>query len=322
MKNLRFLILCMILALCLPYTYGGCAGGGGGGGSDGMVYSGLTDPSEIDESNAEDISGGAFGAGLIGDGMLGFSLTQGQSDSYVGEFRTVKLPLILSDALYLIDFAQSSTGGVQSAVQTVRETINGSCGGSMSYSVSADDVRGTFNGSFTFSEYCNDGTTINGSARFNGRMNVDTGEFLEAHFSFDNLSGGNLTLDGDIEVDFTQSPDLITFNAYGQDPGSGKIFWIRDYSITIDDNTGFVEIEMAGRFYHPDFGYATISTTEPFVLHDGDEWPTSGALIATGANSSKAKITAIDNLYCIIEADADGDGSYEWDSGTMAWDDI
>jgi len=169
---------------------------------------------------------------------------------------------------------------------------------------------------------CNGGTTIDGGARFDGRINPDTGEFLEAHFSFDNLSGGDLTLDGDVEVDFTQSPDLITFNAYGQDPGSGKIFWIRDFNITIAENTGFVEIEMAGRFYHPDFGYATISTTEPFVLYDGDDWPTSGALVATGADSSKARIFAINNANCTVEADIDGDGSYEWDTGTVAWDDI
>jgi len=324
MKNLRCLGLVIIIALTFPLIYGGCAGGGGGSsdGSDGITYSGLTDPAEINETNAEDITAGAFGAGLVGDGMMGLSLDKGSNDNFIRKFRTVKVPLILSDSLYLIDYTTSSAGDLQAAVQTAKETINGSCGGSMSYTVSVDDVKGTFNGRFTFSNYCNDGTTINGGARFNGRINMDTGEFIRAHLSFDNLAGGGLTLDGDIEIDFSLSPNLITLDAYGQDPNSGKTYWIRDYSVSIDENTGFVEIEMAGRFYHPDYGYVTLSTTVPFTLHDGDEWPTSGALVVTGRNNSKAKITAIDNLNCFIEADIDGDDSYEWDSGTIAWDDI
>jgi hypothetical protein len=323
MKNLRFLILCVIVALTLPYTYGGCAGGGGGSnGSDGIVYSGITDQAEISESNAQDITAGAFGAGLVGDGLMALSLDEGSNDNFIGEFRTAKVPLILSDSLYLIDFTTISASGFQTAVQTVKDTITGSCGGSMSYSVSLDDVKGTFNGSFTFSEYCNDGATINGRARFNGRINMNTSEFSEAHFSFGNLSVGGLTLDGNIDIDFTQVPNMITMNAYGQDPSSGKIYWVKDYEVTIAENTGFVEVEMSGRFYHPDYGYVTLSTTAPFTLYDGDEWPTEGTLVVTGANGSKAELIAIDNEYCSVEADIDGDGSYEQDLGTMAWDDI
>ena len=66
----------------------------------------------------------------------------------------------------------------------------------------------------------------------------------------------------------------------------------------------------------------TLATIDPFVLHDGDEWPAFGILIATGANSSKARLTAIDNVYGTAEADTDGDGSYKWNSGAVAWDDI
>ena len=66
MKNFRFLILFMILTFTLPYTYGGC-GGGGGGSDSGIVYSGLTTSAALTDANAEDLSGGALGAGLIGD---------------------------------------------------------------------------------------------------------------------------------------------------------------------------------------------------------------------------------------------------------------
>ena len=117
-------------------------------------------------------------------------------------------------------------------------------------------------------------------------------------------------------------PHEITFSAYGQDPNSGKIFWIDNYSITIDEYAGYVELEMSGRFFHPDHGYVTLSTDQIFVLHDGDEWPASGILIVTGANNSKVKLTANDNVTCSVDVDADGDDAYEWTSGLMNWVDL
>lgn len=331
MKNLKFLTLSMILALTLPFTYLGCSGGGGGGddGSSGMVFSGLTTPAEITASNAEDLSGGALGAGLVGDGMMviNSSLDQGPNDNYIGQFRAVKVPGILSDSLDLVDFAASSAGGLQAAIETHSETLYGECGGTMSYTVSADVDGGDFSGRFAFSNYCNDGTTINGGARFDGRMDVNAGEFFEVHFSFDNLSGGDLTLDGDLDIDFTASPKMITLNAYGQDASSGKVYWIRDYSIAIDeDESQFpvqTTVQMDGMFYHPDHGYVILSTPDPIVLHGDDEWPTSGTLVVTGANNAKAKITAINNAHCSVEADIDGDGAYELVvTATMTWDDV
>ena len=97
---------------------------------------------------------------------------------------------------------------------------------------------------------------------------------------------------------------------------------IQNYSITIDEFAGYVEVEIVGTFYHPDFGYVTLATPEPLVLHDGDEWPESGTLTVTGANDSKAKLTAIDHLTCTVEVDHNGDGTYEWDSDIMNWEDL
>jgi hypothetical protein len=316
-----------IIGFTLAFAFAGCSGGGGGsddsgGGASGLTYSGVMTPALVDESNAEEITGGAFATGLIGDGMVGLSVDQ-QIDSYhIRNFRSVKVPIVLSDSLNLVDFTSASSGGIQAATQTESDIIEGSCGGTMSYSVSVDDAQGTFNGSFTFSDYCNDGAIINGAARFNGKMDVDSGNFIEATFSFDNLSGGELILDGEIQIDFAATPNVVTFNAYGKDPVTGAVFWIQNYSITIDEFAGYVEIEMAGTFYHPDFGYVILSTPEPLVLHDGDEWPESGTLIVTGANDSKAKLTAIDHLTCTVEVDRDGDGTYEWDSDIINWEDM
>ena len=329
---IRFNRLLLLIIIGLAFAFAGCSGGGGGGsddsggGASGLTYSGVTTPAQVDESNAIDISRGAFDAGstqLIDDGMVGLSVDPQIESYHIRNFRSVKVPMLLSDSLNLVDFTSSSSGGIQAATQTESDIIEGRCGGTMSYSVSVDDAQGTFKGSFTFSDYCNDGTTINGAAGFDGRMDVDSGEFIEATFSFDDISEGDFSLDGEIHIDFAATPNVVTFNAYSQDPISGDVFWIKNYSITIDEFAGYVEIEMAGTFYHPDFGYVILSTPEPLVLHDGDEWPESGTFIVTGANDSKAKLTAMDHLTCTVEVDRDGNGTYdEWDSGVMNWEDL
>ena len=336
MKNFRKLALWVTIAAALLYGIAGCSGGGGGGGNDGdggISYSGLTNQAELSEQNVEDIAGGAFAAGLVGDGMMGFnSFDQSSHEYWADKFRTVKVPQILSDSLHLIDFTAPSPGAAHAALDTMEETVTGDCGGSLTYSVSADDADGTFSGSFTFSQYCNDGTEINGSASFELVMNLETEEFVEAYLSFEKLTGGDLTFDGEIEIDFSASPDRVTFNAYGQDPVSGKVYWIEDYIITIDEvdedldeNADFVRIEISGRFYHPDHGYVTLETTEPFVLYTENDWPASGILVVTGANDASAKLMANNDneeYYCTVELHLDEGEEPEWESGHVSWDEL
>ena len=324
---IRFNKLLLLISIGLAFAFAGCSGGGGGGNSggaaSGLTYSGVTTPAQVDESNADEITGWAFATGLISDGMAGLSVDQQIESYHIRDFRSVNVPIILSDSLNRVDFTSASSGGIQAATQTQSDVIAGSCGGTMSYSISFDDQQGAFSGSFAFSDYCNDGTIMNGAARFDGQMDVNSQNFIEATFSFDNLSGGELLLDGEIHIDFAATPNVVTFNAYGQDPVTGAVFWIQNYSITIEEFAGYVQIEMAGTFYHPDFGYVTLATSQPLVLHDGDEWPESGTLVVTGANGSKAMLTAIDHLTCRVEVDGDGDGDYdEWDSGVMNWEDL
>jgi hypothetical protein len=349
MEKLKYLILHVTIAVSLLFYIGGCSSGGGGGGSDGddgLTYSGLTTPAELSDQNAEDISGGALGAGLIGDGMSGFSsLDRSSDENFVREFRTVKVPQILSDSLHLIDYTETAASATQAALDTtIESTEEGNCGGRVSYSVRADDLEGTFSGSFTYSAYCNDGTTINGKASFEVKMDPETLETenpepVEAYLSFETLSGGDLTLDGEIDIDFKDSGYEVTFNAYGQDPVSRKVYWIDNYRIAIDEGQEEIEGEeaprnfvrvniLSGNFYHPDHGYVTLITEEPFVLYpDNDDnpendWPVSGILVVTGANNKKAKIAAVDHEYCNVEADLDGNNEYETDLGDMRWDEM
>jgi len=320
MKNPRLLVLWVLLALSLPYTYGGCSGGGGdggGGGTAGFAYSGVTDPAQISESNAEEISGAALGAGLVSNDVAAISTAGVSEPQYIGSLRSVKIPLILSDFLGSISFPAAAVGSAQ-ATFTRSNSIDGNCGGTMAYTITVNDAEGTFEGEAEFSKYCQNSLSIDGGAGFCGLIDLEAGNFLEVDFSFDHLGAGDLVLDGEINIDFATFPIAISFNADAQDLGSGKVYRVEDYTIDCYAYAGLVEIEMAGIFYHPDYGRVTISTPEPLVLYDGDEWLTSGTLAVAGSSNTNAKITVIDYLTYIIEVDVDGDGVYEWDSGILS----
>ena len=102
------MFLFITIAFTLLLAFAGCSGSGGsgdsGGEDSGPTYSGVTTPVQVDESNADDISGGAFAAGLIGDGMMGLSVYRQIESYHIRNFHSVKVPVILSDSLNLIDF--------------------------------------------------------------------------------------------------------------------------------------------------------------------------------------------------------------------------
>jgi hypothetical protein len=166
---------------------------------------------------------------------------------------------------------------------------------------------------------------MNGLATFSGEFDDVNGEFVRVTFNFINLTGGEFNLHGSISIDNSDpSREVMTFNATGQDPISGKIFKIENYIITIYDYGTYVEIEMSGNFYDPDHGYVTLSTdpVQILVIDNGYEWPSSGILILTGAGDSKVRLTALNNTTCRIEVDADdGDNLYE-DLWEVDWVDL
>jgi hypothetical protein len=96
----------------------------------------------------------------------------------------------------------------------------------------------------------------------------------------------------------------------------------------MSEGTGYVEVEIiSGRYYDPDYGYVEVYTEGPLRIDDGDDWPSDGVLVVTGdtgiaGGSTMARLTALSSTTYQVEADTNGDGTYDWDSGVLYWADL
>ena len=288
MSRSKFIIFFIFLVLSLPYTYGGCVVVYSSGDVDrkkepdgndtSTVVAGKTSQAVIDSTNAKDLSGGAFAGGITHIEAASAGFKQNSMTTQMGAFRPLRLPLVLQDSLQKVETASTVVAFFKPAVETKSGTLEGGCGGILSYSIEFIDESNIFNGNFSFENYCDHGITVSGETDIDGTYGVDSGDFTTAHFSFADLADDDITLDGEISIDFLHPPITATFSAHSKNIDSGQIYRIKDYSMNITEFAGFREIEIFGTFYHPDYGFVSLTTTEPFMVHHEDDWPTSGLL--------------------------------------------
>ena len=309
-----------------------CGGDGGEGGVSPFVisYTGLTTQATIDENNAEDLSTGAF-IGYIAGSAVGLESVQSAGQERIGQPLTLRLPQALEEALHRLDITSHLGGAVVSAILCESRTLDGDCGGSAYGYVCVDNVSGSFDGYFVFYSYCSEDVTISGRLDFSGRVDLSTLDFLQLSFSFENVTFGtgadSLTLAGTISYDYTSSPVSATMDMRCRDNSTGKVYWVADYTIYMTEGPGYVDVEISGRYYDPDCGYVEVNTEEPLRVYDGDDWPSDGALVVIGdtgseGGSTMARLAALSSTTYELEADTNGDGSYDWYSGVLNWSDL
>ena len=170
MKNLadilKYFVLILIVSVLTAIVYG-CGGGGGGGVPAGITYSGLTTPALIDENNAETLSLGVYTGGDISGDLIITGAVQ-NSEPEINTFSLLSFDQQIMDALFNIDLGSQTSGTYVGATYTNSETIYGSCGGSYVISITLDDVTGIFNGTLTYSSYCENGVTLHGPTTLSG----------------------------------------------------------------------------------------------------------------------------------------------------------
>jgi hypothetical protein len=336
--NSSHLILLGILLFLLPYAYGGCfaAFSSGDGHKDRIIadapddtedgFSGgfiiIVTQASVGPQNAQALTGLAIRSDPTSIQPEQAELNPSSVDTGIATYRPWDFTLVLGYSLRHIQLSPTLFGSSQADTISESGTVDGSCGGFFSYSLDLNRVSEEFGGSLSFEDYCDGRARISGDADVLGAFDVNTGDLLTATFSFDNLVAGSFTLDGELSIDFSDPPIIAVFTVHVKDTVSGLVYWLKDYSMNITEWVGGVEIEFMGTFYHPDHGFVDLATTDPFVIHDEDDWPASGQMVIEGDNGTGALLTAIDHMQCGIKADTTGNGIYEWDSGILNWTDL
>lgn len=329
MKTPKFIIFFILLGIALPYTYGGCVVVFSSGSidrdkekieddsSDGFI--GITSRAAINSENAGQLTGGAFAGGLTRVEAQSLNLNPNVINYQIDVFRALRFPLILGHALRKIEISPAVIIFSRTNLITENGKFEGSCGGNFSYTLTFNRESEKFSGSLSFEYYCDGGITISGGANVYGTVEIDSGNFFTANFSFEDLSDDTHSLNGEIQIDLSDTPILVNFTAYSTDRLTGQVYWIKDYSMNLIESVGHIEAEFFGTFYIPDYGQVALKTSQPFVIHDSDNWPTSGQLVIQGESDTTAQLTAINQLHCRIEADTNGSGIFDWDSGIRSW---
>jgi hypothetical protein len=320
------ILKCILLLFWVSFILVGCGGGGGsssdgGGGPAALTYSGLTSQASISPTNAEDITTEALLGATIGVSVLGNTDAGKNTKPIISHLYVIDLPKVLRRSTENVNWHP----GKEIALSRVEsDTINGECGGNLAYTITVDDATGNFSGTFTYSQFCDSGITITGTVDVDGTVDLVTNEFKTINFNFDNLTSDEFVMSGIISLDDTNTTlSLITLDFLFKDIALNKVYWINDYSMTVTEiNATDTEIAITGVFYDPDYGYVNVSTPIPFIFISADDWPTLGTMLCEGVGNTKTILTAVDNQSYRIEADTNGDGVYDYNSGVLFWADL
>jgi len=106
------------------------------------------------------------------------------------------------------------------------------------------------------------------------------------------------------------------------DTNNFETYWLDVDQIQLGDEGGpYTDLtNINGRYYDYEYGYVDISVGDIIRILDADVGPSSGSLILTGVQGTKALLTFLNSTEFSVDADTDGDGFYnDFYSGTQLW---
>jgi hypothetical protein len=338
MRALKLQYCSILLVILLSGCLGDSNSSTGSSSSSSRIsYSGSTDPATLTQANSAIILGGAYQGGQTGN-AFGSAASLSGSGAVPQQPRILILSQVLAKAIQQIDLSKLQNHGA--TVNPVSNQVAGNCGGQLSYTGTVDDASRQFYANFTFTDYCQDSTTFTGIAAGSGQTD-DILVFSTLSLSFDALTvrsnGDSFTANGyEIITPATSSFD-VSMNMLLQDDTSNLVYRFDQLKFKVEQSPGYVDLGISSvsstnknRYYDPRYGYVELST--PTILHiiDGDYWPTSGLLKATGSPGSltstsgintSASFTALSNTVYQLDVDIDGDGVTD-STTTGSWSDL
>jgi hypothetical protein len=268
-----------------------CGGGGSSGGSAAapvsISYSGVTTAATITSGNAANISGGAVNgvttSATSGGAVLGVASPGGA----VGADSNSMVQVVKNLASQAVSPASGTTAPL--GVASGSNVVAGSCGGSITVTAGANAT--TVTGSIVYNRYCETGIVfMSGTSNFTADVTV---------------SGQTATVNS---ILITTAPGAL-LNVYVQH--AGLVYWVNNLDLTVNAQSSYDDVSVSATYYHPTYGYVTLTT--PTTLHTvaGDLYPSSGSLLSTDTGNRRALITAISATNYQLQIDADANGVYE-----------
>lgn len=300
--------------------------------SEAIEYTGITTQAVIDNNNAEDVLMGPMIGGELNTGMSAFGAIDANSMSGKGSLPVIKILTTLGRSLNNLDytFDHEDLPAASSAIAAYTDIDYGDCGGSLSYNLQMDDQTYAFTGYFSANSFCNDDMTISGEMTALGQFNAATQGFTSLTMTYDALSfiedDTSMTFDGTVVIVPSGTVLTITLDAKMKDNNTGEVYWYENFVLTYTEATTYDQFSISGRFFEPNHGYVNLNTTTAFITNTDEDYPSQGVLVTTGAagsegGSTKAMLTALSSSTYNVQADTNGDGTYDYDSGVLNWAD-
>jgi hypothetical protein len=301
----------------------GCPGFGPGEDGAEASFTGPTYYASIDQNNVQSLAGGAYVAGQFSRAMADQSAEQDLQDIKADNLRTLRLPLVLSTSARSIDLSFPDYGSRQAYkdVRTKTGAEYGNCGGKFEYFIDINDATHEFNGSHTYSKYCDQGFAVSGKADVEGTWG-HTGQIRTIDFSFSDLFDDQVIMEGDISIEYTDTRVECYLDFYAEDQGTGNVYWIDQYILSIYELSDYIEFELYGSYHDPDYGPVLVDTSANFQIDNDNKWPSSGSLLIQGQDNVTAELIAVDSTNCMIRADLNGDGVIDFESEVLKWENL
>jgi len=330
MKKSLYVIIGLLVIGCLTLTHLSCSSSSDDG--DGGSSTPAADQATLDEDSVRDA------LDFIEDNVPACTMDDTTAAQKKATVRSILgLAGDISDNVILHRSSQST----RTASET--QTIDGTCSpnpGQLVMTLDENETTGAISGSFVFTSFCttvDDGSggtetlSVNGTVSISGSVNTTTEE-LES-LSISTGAGGitvqtgtdmiSASLNG-LAVSVSGSTTTITMTSLSvaaNVDGETTDITVNNLDATMTENATSMELDASVQFVNED-GYLDITVVD-LLVDDEEQTVLGGELTVAGANGTDIKITyqaATDDF--LVEADTNGDGTYDYQPGCMDCSDL
>ncbi|MBW4056297.1 MAG: hypothetical protein HIU83_13025 [Proteobacteria bacterium] len=311
--NRNAISLMAVLLAAVVLGMGGCGGGSTSSAAattqsaaGNSSFAGNTSQAVVTASNAKALSSDAYhGLQTVSSAA---AVEKATNDSQPSPPRVQELSKIIESSIQSVVKESLRTAKVVAA--TIAETNNGASG-YYQYTIEVDQATGSYSGNLIFSQYkaYSNSAAISGSVYCSGVYDKLNQLFTSLNITMDGLSGtwgvDTETITGTISLDQTNSAKTITISAVLFDTRTNSTSWFKELIFTFVGSS----LTVSGTYYDPVYGYVEIATVTPLMSSAFADSATSGQLLFTGSNGSKARLT-FTGSGDIVEVDTAGNDDF------------